>query len=52
MYRSWIPKPNKLGELQAIMKPDKADILVMESLSHLLNIVFEDIFLTNSHEFR
>ena len=25
MYRSWIPKPNKLGELRAITKPDKAE---------------------------
>ena len=40
MYWSWIPKPNKLGELRAITKPDKADILVMDALSHLLNIVF------------
>ncbi len=52
MYRSWITKPNKLGELRAITKPDKADILVMDALSHLLNLVFEDIFLTNSHGFR
>ena len=45
MHRLWIPKPNTLGELRAITKPNKADILVMGALSHLLNIVFEDIFL-------
>lgn len=52
MYRSWIPKPNKPGELRAITQPNKGDIIVMDALSYLLNIVFEEIFLPQSHGFR
>lgn len=37
MYRSWIPKPNKPGKLRPITQPNKADIIVMDALSHLLN---------------
>lgn len=52
MYRSWIPKPNKPGKLRPITQPNKVDILVMEALAHLLNLVFEEIFVSQSHGFR
>lgn len=52
MYRSWIPKPNKPGQMRAITQPNKTDIIVMDALSHLLNIIFEDLFLSQSHGFR
>jgi retron-type reverse transcriptase len=52
MYRSWIPKPNKPGKMRPITQPHKEDFIVMDALSQLLNIVFEDIFLTQSHGFR
>ena len=52
MYRSWIPKPNKPGQLRPITQPHKADILVMDSLSYLLNSFFADLFLKQSHGFR
>lgn len=52
MYRSFIPKPNKPGQFRPITQPKKVDIIVMDSLSHLLNLVFEDIFLACSHGFR
>jgi len=48
MYRSWIPKPNKPGELRAITQPNKADTIGLDALSQLLNIVFEEIFLPQS----
>ena len=51
MHRSWIPKPNKPGKMRPIT-PCKKDLIVMEALSLLLNIVYEDVFLTNSHGFR
>lgn len=35
MYRSWIPKPNKPGQLRPITQPNKADILVMDALAQL-----------------
>lgn len=47
MYRSWIPKPNKPGQMRAITQPNKTDIIVMDALSHLLNIIFEDLFYLN-----
>lgn len=31
---------------------DKKDLIVMEALSLLLHIVYENVFLTNSHGFR
>ena len=49
MYRSWIPKPNKPGQIWAITQPNKTNIIIMDVLSHLLNIIFEDIFLSQSH---
>ena len=52
MYRSWITTPNKPGELRAITQPNKGDIIVIDALSYLLNIVFEEIFLPQSHGFR
>lgn len=52
MYRSWIPKPNKPGQMRAITQPNKTEIIVMDALSHLLNIIFEDLFLSQSHGFR
>lgn len=52
MYRSWIPKPNKPGKLRAITQPNKGDIIVMDALSHLLNIIFDDVFFSFSHGFR
>lgn len=52
MYRSWIPKPNRPGKMRAITQPHKGDIIVIEALSLLLNIVFEDLFLPQSHGFR
>lgn len=52
MYRSWIPKPNKPGQLRPITQPDKADLIVMDALPQKENIVFEDLFLTQSHGFR
>lgn len=52
MFRSWIPKPNKPGKQRAITQPNKADIIVMDTLSLLLNVVFEDIFLPSSHGWR
>lgn len=52
MYRSWIPKPNKPGQLRPITQPNKGDIIVMEALWHLLNVIFEDVFLHQSHGFR
>lgn len=52
MYRSWIPKPNKPGHLRAITQPNKADIIVMDALSQLLKIVFDDLFVPQSHGFR
>ena len=51
MHKSWIPKPNKPGKMRPIT-PCKKDLIVMEALSLLLNIVYEDVFLTNSHGFR
>ena len=48
MHRSWIPKPNKPGPIT----PCKKDLIVMEALSLLLNIVYEDVLLTHSHGFR
>ncbi|KAL4553856.1 hypothetical protein LXL04_040167 [Taraxacum kok-saghyz] len=51
-YRSWIPKPNKAGQLRPITQPNKGDIIVMEALSHLLNVIFEDVFLHQYHCFR
>ena len=38
--------------MRPITQPHKADIIVMNAISQLLNIVFEDIFLTYSHGFR
>lgn len=52
MRRYWIPKPNKPGKLRPITQPNKVDILIMDALSHLLNIIFEDIFVPQSHGFR
>ena len=52
MYRSWIPKPNKPGKLRPITQPHREDRIVMEALLHVLDIVFEDIFITYSHGFR
>ena len=52
MYRSWIPKLNKPEQLRPITQPNQDDRLVMDALSHLLNIVFEDLFLPHSHGFR
>ncbi|KAK9081440.1 hypothetical protein Sjap_026632 [Stephania japonica] len=46
------PKPNKPGKMRPITQPHKEDFIVMDALSQLLNIVFEDIFLTQSHGFR
>ncbi|KAM1859816.1 hypothetical protein ACFX13_012066 [Malus domestica] len=48
MHMSWIPKPNKPGPIT----PCKKDLIVMEALSLLLNIVYEDVLLTHSHGFR
>lgn len=48
MFRSWIPKPNKPGQMRPITQPE--DRIVMEAIAHPLNIVFEDLFL--SHGFR
>lgn len=45
MFRSWIPKPNKPGKMRPITQPFKEDLIVMEAIAHLLNIVFEDLFL-------
>ena len=46
MYRSWIPKPNKPEELQSIAQPNKQGKTIgLDVLSHLLNIVFDEIFL-------
>ena len=39
MSRYWIPKPNKAGKMRAITQPNQRDIIVMESLSVLLNII-------------
>lgn len=52
MLRSWIPKPNKPGKLRPITQPAKRDIIVMDALYQLLNIVFEEVFLPQSHGFR
>lgn len=49
MYRSWIPKPNKPGELRPITQPAKKDIIVMDDISYLLNKVYAEIFLETSH---
>lgn len=38
--------------MRAITQPNKTDIIVMDALSHLLNIIFEDLFLSQSHGFR
>lgn len=51
MSRSWIPKPHKPGEMRPITKPHKEDIIVLDALSLLLNIVFERVFLPQSHGF-
>lgn len=50
MHRSWIPKPNKPGKMRPIT-PCKKDLIVMEALSLLFNIVYEDVLLTHSHGF-
>lgn len=52
MYRSWIPKPNKPGQLRPITQPNEKDIPVMDSIAFLLNLVYKDIFLDTSHGFR
>lgn len=52
MYRSWIPKANKPGELRPITQPNEKDIPVMDSISILLNLVYENVFLDTSHGFR
>lgn len=52
MYRSWIPKPNKPGEVRPITQPATRDRIVMDSISYLLNQTYGDIFLATSHGFR
>lgn len=52
MYRSWIPKPNKPGEMRPITQPNKVDVIVMEAISQVLSTTFEEIFLHYSHGFR
>jgi RNA-directed DNA polymerase len=52
MSRYWIPKPNKPGKMRAITQPNQRDIIVMESLSVLLNIIYGEIFMSYSHGFR
>lgn len=54
MYRSWIPKPNKPGKLRPITQPKKKGGYHRDgcALSHLLNLIFEEIFLPQSHGFR
>ena len=49
MYRSCIPKPHKPGRCDPLHSPISQIFL---SWMRLLNIVFEDIFLTYSHGFR
>lgn len=52
MYRSWIPKPHKPGELRPITQPAKRDLIILDGISYLLNLVYEEIFLDSSHGFR
>lgn len=52
MYRSWIPKPNKPGEVRPITQPATCDRIVMDSISYLLNKTYGSIFLGTSHGFR
>lgn len=49
MYHSWIPKPNKPGELRPITQLANKDIIVMDDISYLLNKVYAEIFLETSH---
>ena len=52
MRRLFIPKPNKPGKVRPITIPHSQDIIVMDSLSNVLNKMFEEIFLDCSHGFR
>jgi len=48
---TWIPKPNKPGELRAISQPNKQgwyDTIGLDALSQLLNILFSEIYLLQS----
>lgn len=38
--------------MRQITQPYKEDIIVMDALSLLLNAIFENLFLTDSHGFR
>lgn len=48
MYRSWLPK-EKPGELRPITQPEKRDILVLDSLSILLNLAYQEKWGRNYH---
>jgi len=52
MTRVYIPKPNKPGQTRPITMPSKKDIIVMDGLLHVLNEVYEPVFLDCSHGFR
>lgn len=45
----FIPKP---GKIRQITQPYKEDIIIMDALSLLLNVIFENLFFTYSHGFR
>lgn len=38
--------------MRQITQPYKSDIIIMDALSLLLNVIFENLFLTYSHGFR
>jgi len=44
-----LPKP---GKIRQITQPYKSDIIIMDALSLLLNVIFENLFFTYSHGFR
>lgn len=40
------------GKIRQITQPYKEDIIIMDALSLLLNVIFENLFFTYSHGFR
>ena len=52
MHRTYIPKPNKPGELRPITIPHVLDVIVMDSMSEVFNDLLRHTFLTSSHGFR
>ena len=52
MYRLFVPKPFKPGELRPITIPHPRDLIIMDAISNVLTRLFHPIFLECSHGFR